>query len=244
MGILHEFSIGDGSSLRLHGDTLTRPDLFFEQAEPILREAAPEVLDDVIPNLENLEGKWHPLGFMAYRLGNIAAFGTLRLHIWPADLRRESPRGPKIHDHAWHLSSLVMQGVYTDELYDVAEVPDPVYSEEERQQRGLLRVFSPRFRHTSAALETDGSCAIATPTENRAFDAGSTHAIPVGVFHITDIPKDQLVTTLLIESPTYNTHTRILMDTPMDPLTDPRHDMLIEDAIYAKEQVLKTGLYA
>jgi len=119
-----------------------------------------------------------------------------------------------------------------------------VFSEEERQAKGLLRVFSPRFRHTSAALETDGTCAVAIAVENRAFEAGSTHAIPIGVSHITDIPKPELVTTLLIESPTYNTHTRILMDTPMDPLTDPRHDMPIEDAIYAKEQVLKAGLYA
>lgn len=238
MGILEQFRDGTSQELFLQGDTLNDVDNFSRQAVLVLRSAAEEVYEQVIPDLENYEGKWHPLGFMAYRLGNIAAFGTLRLHIWPAGLRKDSPRGPKIHDHAWHLSSLVMSGTYTDEIYEVEEVERPVFSEDDRREQGLLRVYRPKFTETSASLDTDGSCAIATPTERRRFEAGLTHDIPVRVFHLTDIPPTESVTTLLIESPTYNTRTRILMDTPMGPLTDPKHDITTEDAVFAKEQIL------
>lgn len=237
--ILKKFRTGEGSGLVSVEDNRD-PSVFFRTAEPILREVSGEVYDQVIPELENYEGKWHPLGFMAWKLGNIATVGTLRLHIWPADLRRESPRGPKIHDHAWHISSLVMDGDYTDTIFDVDE-QGVVLSEEERKERGLLRVFSPRFSDTSAALQTDGTCATAEKVEDRLFKAGSMHSIETGIFHITDIPLGRMVTTLLIESPSVEAHPRILMDTPMDALTDPKHDIPQEDALFAKQQVMNGG---
>ena len=237
MSMLKKFHTGDQSGFDLGRDN-TQPEVFFDNAEHLLRHIEPEVRSDVVPKLEQFEGNWHPLGFMSWKLGTIAGVGTLRLHTWPAGLRRESTRGPKIHDHAWHLSSLIMEGVYTDTIFDVQEV-GKILPEEERIQKSLLRVFRPVLKETSAALKTDGTCAIATATENRSYEAGTTHRIPIKVFHITDIDPDKMATTLILESPPINGHTRILMDTPMDPLRDPKHVIPVEDALFAKEQIIR-----
>lgn len=239
MNILHNFQTGNPEGLAPE-TPFSSPDDFYEHADPILREVSAQVFEEVVPSLEEHEGKWHPLSFMAYRLGTVAGLGTLRLHVWPAGLRHGSPRGPKIHDHAWHLASLVTLGEYTDTIYEVDEVEDKVHSEEERKQRGLLRVYSPRFSAaiTTAALRTDGTCARITPVEDRRFSAGNGHTIDAGVFHLTDIPDDMATSTVLIESPTYNASPRILMDTPADPLTNPKHIVTPDEAVYAKEQLI------
>lgn len=236
MNILSHFREGESFDPNDERDNRD-PSTFFETAAPILREAQQEVYDEVIPNLEDYEGKWHPLGFMAWKLGNIATTGTLRLHIWPEGLRRESPRGPKIHDHAWHISSLVMDGDYTDTIFQVEE-QGIVESEQERRERDLLRVYSPRFSNTSAALETDGTCAKVETIEERLYKPDSIHTIETGVFHITNIDIGRAVTTLLIESPPVESHPRILMDTAGEPLTNPKYEIPREDAIYAKTQLL------
>lgn len=237
MSILKKFQTGDQSGFDLSHDN-TNSEVFFDNAECLLRRIEPEVRSDVVPKLEKSEGNWHPLGFMSWKLGTIASVGTLRLHTWPAGLRRESPRGPKIHDHAWYLSSLVMEGTYTDTIFDVQEI-GKVTSEAVRKQQSLLRVFRPVLKETSAALETDGTCATATAIEDRSFGAGTTHRIPIKVFHITDIEPDKMVTTLVLESPPIDGRTRILMDTPMEPLRDPKHIIPVEDALFAKEQIMQ-----
>ena len=237
MSILRKFQTGDQSGFNLDRDN-TSPEIFFDNAEALLRRLEPEVRSEVVPSLEQFDGNWHPLGFMSWKLGTVASVGTLRLHTWPAGLRRESPRGPKIHDHGWHLSSLIMEGTYTDTIFDVQEVGG-VTSEEIRKRRDLLRVFRPVLKETSAALETDGTCAIATAVEDRSYGAGTTHRIPIKVFHITDIEPHKMATTLVLESPPINGHTRILMDTPMDPLRDPKHIVSLEDALFAKEQIMQ-----
>ncbi|HSX28893.1 MAG TPA: hypothetical protein VLF60_05600 [Candidatus Saccharimonadales bacterium] len=236
MNALHEFQTGSGD--RIAPTSLERPGDFYDHAAALLEEAGPQVFEEVVPKLESYEGKWHPLGFMAYKLGSIAGVGALRLDIWPEGLRHESPRGPKIHDHAWHLASLV-NGEYTDVLYDVEEV-GKVTSEEERNARDLLRVYSPRLSAavTSAALCTDGTCARATAVENRRVTTGNMHTIDVGVFHITDIPLGKRAATVLIESPIINTATRILMDTAGEPLTNPKREITPDEAAYAKAQIL------
>lgn len=237
MSYLAEFQSGTSKLIALEGDVESDPGLFDKQAVPVLRDLESEIFDTVVPNLEQFDAQWHPLGFMSFKLGTLPDFGTLRLHIWPEGLRRESPRGPKIHDHAWHLSSLVLAGTYIDTLYEVEEVAGS-YSEDERNESGLLRVYKPKLLTTSAFLDTDGSCAKAAAYQTREIPAGETHAIPVHTFHTTDVPKAIFASTLMLESPRYNDHTRILMDTPVGPLTDPHDPMPIEDIFYAKEQLM------
>lgn len=237
MGIVRKFQTGDTSGFDLSHDN-TDPNVFFDNAEALLRRAEPEILEDVIPRIQKYEGAWHPLGFMSWKLGKIVGVGTLRLHAWPAGLRHESPRGPKIHDHAWHLSSLVLDGTYTDTIFDVHEV-GKVTSEQERKQLGLLRVFKPVLRTTSAALETDGTCATAIAIQDRVVPANEMHRIPIDVFHITDIEPDKMAVTLILESPPINDgKTRILMDTPMDPLRDPKRAVSLEEALFVQTQMM------
>lgn len=237
MSYLAEFQTGQPKQLVLEGDVRSDHALFNEQVVPILRDLRSEVFDKTVPNLEQFDGQWHPLGFMSFKLGTITDFGTLRLHIWPKDLRRQSPRGPKIHDHAWHLSSLVLSGTYTDTLYEVEEVAG-AYTETQRNAADLLRVYRPKLQTTSTFLDTDGTCAKATPYQTREIPADRTHVIPVHTFHTTDVPTAIFAATLMIESPRYNDSTCILMDTPVGPLTDARNPMPIDDIYYAKEQLM------
>lgn len=236
--LLKRFREGNEAGLGLNGD-YRDPSIFYPKAEALLQDAREEVYDEFIPNLERQQGTWHPLGFMAWKLGRLESLGVLRMDMWPAGFRQESPRGPKIHDHTWHLSSLVLDGTYEDTLYSVEEVDQKVLSEEERQRQNLLRVFRPSYSKENPGLVTDGTCAIVEPIEGRTIEAGGMHTIDTGVFHTTTIPMGRLAATLVLESPAIHKHPRILMDTPMDPLSGAKLQITEEEATRAKEQLLR-----
>jgi len=77
---------------------------FFEDAKISLGKLVRPVMNEIIPSLDRLSGKWHPLGFMVYHLGVDKHGQSLRLHIWPEGGRPTSERGPHIHNHAWDLA--------------------------------------------------------------------------------------------------------------------------------------------
>lgn len=216
------------------------PHRFSEKAFQTLDSLSAEVIGEVIPNLENYSGRWHPNGFMVFQLGTNTDLGTLRLHIWPNSFREmsEKANADTIHDHAWHLSSKILAGVYRDELYDVSEVSSQI-SEEERAQQGLLRVFRVNYDpNLPDSLVTDGTFARPILREHRNVSSGGHHFIEAGVFHKTTIPEDKLVATLVLNSPTIQkTGPRILINGPAEAFSTPRKAISREEVMAAKSQV-------
>lgn len=65
----------------------------------------------------------HPLGFLHYDLTAIAhveSGGFARLHIWDHQLSTPDAAG-NVHDHTWHLHSMVLTGALRDRTYQPAQ---------------------------------------------------------------------------------------------------------------------------
>lgn len=218
-------------------DRLLRASEFFEHASAMLNELAVPVLDNINPILENYTGRWNPMGFMVIPLGTHQELGILRLHIWPKDLRKLTPKGKPIHNHAWHLASRILSGVYSDDIYVVRVLEYYPADENQRRERGLMRVFSIGFGDTGGILETDGSCVKVVLDEHRIVNAGEHHLIEQGVFHRTTIAHDKFVATLVFDSPTLaSSKSQILIDGPADPITEQRELITAEDVATVKHQ--------
>lgn len=211
---------------------------FFERATVMLDELSGSVLENILPNLENFSARWNPMGFMVFPLGSHPELGILRLHVWPRNLRKLTPKGEPIHNHAWHLASRILTGVYSDDVYTVTEhKPDPI-DESQRRQRGLLRVFSVGYGNTGGILETDGSCMRVELKEHRIVEANQHHFIEEGVFHNTTIAHDKLVATLVFDAPTLaSIRSKILIDGPTDPITEVREVITSQDITTVKNQL-------
>jgi hypothetical protein len=138
---------------------------------------------------ESKDVRWHPNGFVVFRIGDAGSLGQLRLHVWPKGDRRGVAGHPEIHSHNWDLASLVLAGTYTDELY----------------------AFDDDAEHFHAhAVSYDGGGDSLTPTGDqvgmrrdatREVAQGSFHFIPAGVPHRTRIDPGDLVVTLVVMGP-------------------------------------------
>ncbi|MGN6257678.1 MAG: hypothetical protein ACTHN3_08020 [Solirubrobacterales bacterium] len=172
----------------------------------MLPDLADVVLEQLVPMLDEVEGRWHPTGFMVFPLGAHPELGTLRFHVWPAGFRRREPKGRgwlgeifdgDIHDHAWSVASHVLLA-YEDAFFDV----EPAESEEGPLSPDLFRLFTVAYGDNAHnALTTDGSCVVATPTERRSYRHDEFHTVDVGQFHAPTIPDERLGATLVFSSP-------------------------------------------
>src|SRR3989344_4544091 len=145
--LLEELGVKPGNDMqhsRMADLSLFPPDNFFEQAEILVTKASPIVLGKVVPHLEDYPGRWNPGGFMVFPLGIHHVLGSLRLHVYPEGMPRNTPQGPNIHNHAWHLFSNVLVGSYTDTLYALEPSGRTTDPEAIYPGSGLLRVFETR----------------------------------------------------------------------------------------------------
>lgn len=176
---------------------------FFDQAVDLLPAIDETLKADVIPNLDQYDGRWHPSGYMVYPLGTHPTLGSLRFHIWPNGLRLiEDREGPlrDVHDHVVHIASIAAKGTYSDNIYRVEARGNDV-TDEEVAANGLLRVFTPPSdKSGSEAMTTDGRVVRAHEIGQRVVPEGSTHTIEVGVFHAPTIPEDKIAATLSFSS--------------------------------------------
>lgn len=204
------------SSPALHAETCEMGhDEYIERTSKLLEELGEVVTGTVVPQLENFSGVWHPSGFVVFQLGVHPDFGQLRLHVWPESLRKLGDIGDTIHDHSWHVSSLVLKGVYSDDITDLESVT--VDSEEKRRQEGLLHVFEARYseKDQSIVLATDGDCVRITSRQERHVPEGDTHAIEPRIFHQPTIPSTIGTATLVLNSFRAVEHgPYVLMDVP------------------------------
>lgn len=218
-------------------DHLLRASEFFEHASVMLDELATPILDHINPILENYSGRWNPMGFMVLPLGSHEELGVLRLHIWPRGLRKLTPKGEPIHNHAWHLASRILIGVYSDDIYAIRGSESYLADEDQRREQGLMRVFSIGFGDTGGTLETDGLCIRVVLDEHREVNAGEHHSIEQGVFHRTTIAHDKFVATLVFDSPTLaSSKSKILIDGPAHPITEQREPITAEDIVTVRNQ--------
>jgi hypothetical protein len=188
----------DGNAVR-EGQVLS-PQRFFTESGQLLRSIAPAVLNEVVPNLRDYDARYSTGGFMVFPLGQ-HALGSVRLHVWPADIPRRSPIGPSIHNHAFHMSSLIMKGMYKDSMYALA-AQDPGSPEDEDASYEKLTLFEsavdPLANH---GLTTDGANVRAILLERRTRQSGTGHTMLAGEYHLPQIPGDQLASTVVCMSP-------------------------------------------
>jgi hypothetical protein len=220
------------------------PNDFFAQAQDFLAERTSEVIGDVIPLITELEGGWHPLGFAAFQLMVLEDGSSLRLHVWPEDLRRgHSLERPAIHDHAWHLiSKIITPAPYQDTRYDVQVVSDAPSTEEERisSSRGLQRVFRAYYPPGPQELRTDGTCAQVRAIEEVVVQSGQYNRIVAGEYHLDNIPIGLTVATLCLDSPKLiDDGPHVIIDGPADTIKMGRVPIPPEDLRYIRGALQK-----
>lgn len=144
-------------------------------------------------------GRWHPNGFAIFDLLYEPAVGTVRLHIWPKSERQLRKAHPRIHNHGFHLYSTVLAGIYREVCFTIVE-PLPEDREETQRPIGFNEFLvrsSGRTNHDSVEASGDRLRIQATSLV-KAYGYGSFHALELGVFHATLIPKGAFCATLAV----------------------------------------------
>lgn len=215
---------------------LTDP-FFMADSMAILDAQEVRVKEQIIPNLENFTGTWHPNGFMVIPLGTNPKHGMLRLHIWPEGFRHERVEKPGIHNHAWHLASVCLKGTYQEEYYDLTKVGS--VSEQERVALGALRSFQVGYnpgQPDELAFDSDVFTVAVSKTDE--MQERGIHWIRPEAFHNTTIPLNECVATIALDSrPMQGLSPRVLLDTSADVLQSSRIAITREELATAREQL-------
>lgn len=255
---LEKFGIipGDASVLQHTQMNILSEEAFFDRATLKLKGIEGIVREDMLPGLSKLYGRWHPSGFMVYPLGYHPELGGLRLHIWPKGFRQREIKGlgemsadkiydGDIHNHAWHIASLVLGGVYEDTMYKVQpsiELEPHSLTDEEVVTAGLHHVFQVSYRTSThpEALRTTGDYVTASPIKSRSVLEGSMHYIMAGPFHAPVLDEDQFAATLVFNSPrVHGKGPDILIAGSSRPIIGNRIDVSHEEAVEASAQLNK-----
>ena len=125
-----DIDYGAAAQARGHGaESIIPSNQFMDEAGGMLEDLSGLIMELAVPNLPDLAGRWHPSGFMVFPMGMHPQLGSLRLHIWPQELRNIKERGHgllyshkwglvrdgDIHNHAWDIISQVIKG-YSDNI--------------------------------------------------------------------------------------------------------------------------------
>lgn len=255
MRALEELGIyqAGASALQHSGGCQVSGEEFFEKANDLLAKLDVRVVEDYVPNLVNEYGRWHPSGFMVYPVGIHRELGALRFHIWPKDLRQKELKGlgqlasegicdGDIHNHAWHIASKVVGGIYSDNFYKVEaqNLSTEVVDDRLISSSGLWHVFRVRYRSPAnpEALVASGSVVSAEVESSRSMARGEFHTIEAGPFHAPTIQDDRLCATLVFNSHrVIDAGPDILVRGSSKPIVGNRLDVSIEEAVLAVEQL-------
>lgn len=112
---------------------------------------------------------------------------TLRLHIWPDNVRsRQVPDWP-VHSHPWHLRSYILLGSAVNAIYTVKS---------ERTASGHC-LYAVSYDGTDSVMRaTDGavSCILSSSTR---FAAGDKYDVEESEYHATHVPDNTLAATIV-----------------------------------------------
>jgi len=219
-------------------------DRFFGEAAELLTDAAPMVLDDIVPRLEEIPALWNPGSFMVFPLGKREDGSSLRLHVWMRGLERQTPQGPNIHEHVWHLISRNL--VAHSEAAEPRPYRDTLYGWEKVSPKGeaddidLRRLYMTKRRPGGLdTLETDGTTVRPIPLLEREVQIDGIHTMESDTAHLSDIPPDQLTVTLVLDSPAFANSTAVLLDRSKPNVIERiRRPVAVADVLTAKGQIL------
>lgn len=216
--------------------------VFFEKADDVIERAAPIVIEEVIPHLEDFPGRWNPGRFMVFPLGIHAELGTLRFHIYPDGEPENTGNGPFTHNHGWDLYSRNIVGdPYTDIIVDLIGqgiITDPDFKPGEK---GLFRLFETRRSPAGRdVLVTDGSVVKAVPIRERVVPVGSSHTIVADtVYHKPTTSFTGISATLVLDSHSISSTTRVLLPSNEPRMDRQRRTVTKDEAQRAKGQLMR-----
>lgn len=161
-----------------------------------VEDLAVALLSRLSESTEEVEGTWHPLGFIHARLFHDGD-ASLRLHIWPGSAR--SPAGTEalspIHDHIWDLVSQILCGELINHIVDVI----PSATESATHEMGLVQ-----YQGRENAVEGSGSYVSWREAASQVFRVRDRYHVPPGVFHYTEPgearPLATIVSALVVRS--------------------------------------------
>lgn len=140
-------------------------------------------------------GRWHPTGFAVFEIQSILGVGLMRLHCWPAGVRRAVSPHPQIHQHCFDLYSKVVSGTYTENQFQLTDL-----GKMDEHTLSRYRVAS-TYGSGHDALEEERTSVVAHYSErDLVVHAGGSHELQAGVYHETPIPSDWFCATIAVLS--------------------------------------------
>nr|WP_296072745.1 hypothetical protein [uncultured Actinoplanes sp.] len=142
------------------------------------------------------EAEWHPNGFIVCKLAIPCPYPVVRFHIWPESGRLIHADHPVIHSHDRHMTSMVICGDYSDELYAIT--PEDGSGGELRQIMNVIPNPESIGRDSREILIPSGRHVHLTLTRRRHVPATAVHAMAAGAIHATVVTG--LCATLVVKS--------------------------------------------
>jgi hypothetical protein len=251
---LHTERLDDTPWPRRERETKKHINYLMEEAVPL----------GVVANLEKLDARWHPSGFMVFALGYAPGnLGTRRLHIWPEDLRQRENRGLGLiedgkydgddHNHRWGVFSKNIRG-YEDDILHVEEQGTD-FTARDVVMQGLYWRFRPNYLKEQSvdALVNTGNVVSTSIAEHRQPKTNDFHTILPHVYHRPTIPDDKFAATLVVNTPIVldtweleeplpgeSTGPDILIRGATEPIVGARRVVTLYEKLYAKAQLVET----
>lgn len=126
---------------------------------------------------------WHPLGFVSCIIRKEKYF-TSRIHYWPKMERRTKVPNWPIHTHVYDLSSYILAGRVRDIQYRKKDGTDYV-------------IYSVSYKGEDSEIKSTSTYTSIRKISDRIRSIGDEYAIPLGVFHETQVPLDEFAITLV-----------------------------------------------
>jgi hypothetical protein len=139
----------------------------------------------------------HPLGFDKIMLVECNPIFTLRLHVWwPASV----PSVDHVHNHRFDFMSLVVQGGYEMEVFEVGNTGNPVaeYREELHDEEGS------RLQHIGKAN--------LRPLTTVRLKQGASYALNAEALHRVSVRPGTFCMTLFLQTAPWKSATRVFAD--------------------------------
>lgn len=232
--LLKEIGINPGNDLMhqyVEGARHVDPVEHYEISKALLTTARPIAEHVMVNQLDEFADRWHPGGYMVFALGVHSTHGSVRMHVWPKGIERESSTGPNIHSQAWHTGSLVLEGVYSDAVYDVRA---PRQRDDEPSDDEYVFYSQRRLEDAEDELTEEGQLVEAVQLGERRVPKGHLHMVVAGEYQLPTIPKDINVATLVLASPAFRSTTGVLMRDKSGTISRERRPITVADLGLAK----------
>lgn len=135
---------------------------------------------------------WHPLGFLQIKLGKGTHGHSVKLHIWPADVRKTQEPAWTIHRHEWELLSHVVFGSVENSVYTV--FPADI-------THATNKLYNVTFDGSSSLMSDSATPVICELSSSLEYRTGQRYKVSVLDFHSTNVPLLEWACTIVISEP-------------------------------------------